>query len=116
MIDISDGIATDAGHLARASEARLRVDVRALPLAEGLEEVCSALGEPPWRIAAAGGEDYELCFCAAPEDRAAIERALRELGQAQVSWIGEVLEGAPGVELLAEGGQQVRLEGFEHRW
>ena len=71
---------------------------------------------PPAQLAAAAGEDYELCFCAAPEDRARVEDALRELGGVGVTWIGEVLDGPPGASLLDERGDAVRLEGFEHRW
>jgi hypothetical protein len=42
-------------------------------------------------------------------------QALAE-GGAGVSWIGEVVEGPPGVTLLGERGEGVRLQGFEHRW
>ncbi len=115
MIDISDGLATDAGHLGRAGGVDLRVRVDALPLAEGVGEVARALGEPAARLAAEGGEDYELCFCVAPEHREAAERAVREAGQVEVSWVGEVAAGPPGVT-LSGGGDEIRAEGFEHRW
>ncbi|MCW3029391.1 MAG: thiL [Solirubrobacterales bacterium] len=115
MIDLSDGIATDAAHIARASGVELRVEVSSLPLEPGLAELCAELGEDPWRLAAGAGEDYELCFCAPPDARARVEEAVRALGEVDVTWIGEVAEGQPGA-LLVERGQQVRLEGFEHRW
>jgi thiamine-monophosphate kinase len=115
MIDLSDGIATDAGHVGRASGVQLRVEVSSLPLAEGLSELSAELGEPPWRLAAAGGEDYELCFCAPPPARARAQDAVAEIAGTEVSWVGDVAGGPPGV-LLVERGQQVRLEGFEHRW
>jgi thiamine-monophosphate kinase len=116
MIDLSDGIAADAAHIARASGLELRVEVSSLPLAEGLGELSAELGEPPWRLAAAGGEDYELCFCVAPADRARVEDLLRESGGAEVTWIGQVLAGTPGVSFLDEHADEHRLEGFEHRW
>jgi thiamine-monophosphate kinase len=118
MIDLSDGLATDAGHIGRASGAELRLHLDRVPLAAGVVPVAAAFGKAPGELAVSGGEDYELCFCAAPARRAAVERALSECGEseARLSWIGEVAAGPGGVLLLGDGGDVVRAEGFEHRW
>jgi thiamine-monophosphate kinase len=114
MIDLSDGLATDAGHLGRAGGCELRITLESLPIAPGVAEVAAELSLPAWELAAAGGEDYELCFCAPPSSRESIEAELA--GDIRLSWVGEVAAGEPGVRLLGERGDAVRIEGFEHRW
>ncbi len=100
MIDLSDGLASDAALVGRASRVLLEIELDALPLCAGV---------PGPELAACGGDDYELCFCAAPSDRAAIEAAV-----AGVSWIGRVLDGA-GARFVGHGGDEVALAAFEHR-
>ena len=116
MIDLSDGLASDAVHIGRDSGVELRVQLSELPLGEGVEEIAADLGISACELAASGGEDYELCFCASAADRARVERAVDEVGEVQLSWVGEVAAGPPGVALLGDRGENVRIEGFEHRW
>ena len=63
---------------------------------------------PTAELAATGGDDYELCFCASPEDREHVEAAV-----AGVSWIGRAVPGS-GARFLGVGGER-RLTAFEHR-
>jgi thiamine-monophosphate kinase len=97
MIDLSDGLATDARHVAERSGALLRVRLDDVPVAPGVTV----------EAAVTGGDDYELLVTVPPERRAGAEEA------AALTWIGEVAEGS-GLVLLGQHGPVEGLSGYEH--
>lgn len=106
LVDVSDGLAADVGHIAAASGVRCVIEAEAIPRVPGAT-VADALG---------GGEEYELA-CAAPADldveacRRATGVALTRIGRVEACAAGL----APGVEVRAPGGALVDLPpGHDH--
>ncbi|MGI8511798.1 MAG: thiamine-phosphate kinase [Solirubrobacteraceae bacterium] len=109
MIDLSDGLASDAGAIARRSAIGLAVALDALPLADGVDGVARQLGVDGPELAATAGEDYELCVCFPASLRSEAEAA------ADVTWVGEVSDAASEARaVFSDGGGERRLAGFEH--
>ncbi|HMW46284.1 MAG TPA: thiamine-phosphate kinase, partial [Solirubrobacterales bacterium] len=68
MIDVSDGLAADLAHIARASGVAVRLKESEIAVLPGVSEVAAALGEDPVEFATSGGEDYVLALTI-PADR-----------------------------------------------
>ncbi|HXS32394.1 MAG TPA: thiamine-phosphate kinase [Solirubrobacterales bacterium] len=111
MIDVSDGLGADAGHLAERSEVGLRIDAAAVPLAPAARELSEATGRQPWQLLG-GGEDYELLASIAPDQLEEAEQAVDEAEGIALTTIGEVVAGT-GVEIRLPGGRLVEPEGFD---
>ncbi|BCS55111.1 thiamine-phosphate kinase [Geobacter sp. SVR] len=80
MIDISDGLLADFGHIAELSAVGGSIFLDALPLSPPFRDAVQHLPDFPYHLALAGGEDYELAFTALPADRKKIADLMKTCG------------------------------------
>lgn len=106
MMDISDGLASDARRLAKASGVDVLLVEGCIPKASSVKSVFRALSD---------GEDFELLFTLPPREAARLT-LVRPRGLASFTPVGKVLRGNGGVRLLRAHGAAVPLRetGFDH--
>jgi len=111
MIDVSDGVLQDLGHICELSGVGARLELGQLPLSEEYRAACAA---DPYALALSGGEDYELLFCIAKENRGEVDALVQGLGL-RFSVLGEVVAGN-SVELITPEGSVYHpgQRGFDH--
>jgi thiamine-monophosphate kinase len=111
MIDISDGLIQDLGHICKASGIGAVVWEDKLPLSAAYR----ALTVEGSTDALTGGEDYELLFCARPRDRARIER-LQKRASVALTRIGRCVSAKQGLSVIDAGGgvRRIQRAGHDH--
>lgn len=114
MIDVSDGLAADLGHLLEEGELGAIVDEASIPISEAARDMASRTRRTPLDHALHDGEDFELLFAIAPEDGSRL-LASQDVG-APVTRIGE-FRADRGLFLRRVGGSVKPLEprGYEHK-
>jgi thiamine-monophosphate kinase len=114
MIDISDGLSTDLGHILEESHCGAIIRGDSIPIADCVKRLSSAEPEPdPISLALRSGEEYELLFTAQSE----MQPHLSELAVAldlRITAIGDVTRES-GMRLAREGKESILTpSGYEH--
>jgi thiamine-monophosphate kinase len=112
VIDISDGLLADLGHILEASKVGAEIDVDALPVSTAVRGYLAH--DTARQAVLAGGDDYELCFTATPKRRTEIEALSRRL-KLDLTRVGCITR-KQGLALHDAQGQSVTWEhkGFDH--
>jgi thiamine-monophosphate kinase len=117
LVDISDGLVGDAGHLAAAAGVSVVLEESAIPLHPDLEEALVGSGDAPLDVALGGGEDYELCFTVPPGSMRDLAEPFAETFGIPLTRVGSVVERAD-IEVLVKTrrGMMVspKRRGFSH--
>jgi thiamine-monophosphate kinase len=116
MIDVSDGLAADLGHICQQSRVGARVYAERLPVTRANRALSETAQGDEWHFALHGGEDYELLFTApkgAAEELSG--RVTRETGT-PVSVVGEILPAGEGQQLVLPHERVIPLAamGWDH--
>ena len=113
MIDLSDGLSSDLGHILQESGGLgATLNASAIPIHDDALKMSLADGVPPLEHALNDGEDFELCLTLAPEEADRLMAA--QPFPARLHRVGEVTD-APGLSLrTAEGTRPIQPRGFDH--
>jgi len=107
MIDISDGILSDLGHICRSSEQGYDIDIEALPLHDGIREYTLHKKSDLKELLLTSGEEYELLFTSP------VKKEKGQLKNIPVSPLGRITKKET---IIREKGAPVTLplQGFDH--
>ncbi|NNP72595.1 thiamine-phosphate kinase [Acinetobacter defluvii] len=108
MIDVSDGLAQDLGHILKASAVGAVIYLDQLPISEPLRHLTL---EKQWQYALSGGDDYELCFTISQQN---YQKLLQLQPNVQTTIIGKI-NTQHGLTFEKDGlDHPLHIHGYQH--
>ena len=107
MIDVSDGIAKDLGHLIRGDNLGAIIEEDKIPISKGCNDIGEALAE---------GEDFELLFTVSKSDSGRLEKKSRRLLSIPITRMGEIVKRPASIRIRRKNGdiRSLKQRGFSH--
>ncbi len=105
MLDVSDGLVTDLGHIAAASGVSIDIESDAIAVDDPVRDAASAFNADPLTWILAGGDDHAIAATFAPG--AQIPTDFTIIGRVQTA-------GADGPKVTVDGVPRPDLRGFDH--
>jgi thiamine-monophosphate kinase len=116
MVDVSDGLLSDIGHICRASQVGAEIWLEKLPISSACKEAAHVVGEDVSGWALAGGEDYELLFTVSPESSVEIQEKVKERTGTCCHVVGKILDETEGIRLCLDDGGKISLSEGSSGW
>lgn len=110
MIDVSDGLMQDLGHICHASHVGAAISYQDIPISAAYRVLCGKAG---LRYALTGGEDYELLFCARPRQRGHIEKLAQQTKLA-ITRIGRCVAAKEKIGVFTGSGRRIDIAAGGH--
>ncbi|CAM2986569.1 thiamine-phosphate kinase [Acinetobacter celticus] len=108
MIDVSDGLAQDLGHILKASGVGAVLQLDQLPVSL---DIAKLEQEKKWQVALAGGDDYELCFTISPQNYHLLAQQKLDVN---LTIIGKITQNL-GLTFLQNGiDYSIQFHGYQH--
>lgn len=108
MIDVSDGLAQDLGHILKASQVGAKIQLDQLPISQPLHTLPK---ETQWNHALAGGDDYELCFTISPNN---YKKLLQQQSDINITNIGQITQQTDLTFVQNGVDYSLQFHGYQH--
>lgn len=109
MIDVSDGLAPEIGHICESSRVGAVVEKEKIPVSRQTLAAAEMLRMDAHDFALYGGEDYELVFTVSRRKLLQLKRKFRNF-----SMVGKILKKSDGIYLLDKGRKKSLGRGYDH--
>jgi len=103
MMDVSDGVGSDLGHIVKASNVAAEVYLEKTPISKNLREAAEKYGWNDEELAFSGGEDYTLLLTIDPEAFEKLAGDFKKTFGRPLHVIGKINKGEPSIHYLRNG-------------
>jgi thiamine-monophosphate kinase len=116
MIDTSDGLLADLGHICDESQVGAEIIQEKLPLSSDLRQAASDLNRDPYDLILSDSDDYELIMTCVPDHIEKIRSVITGISKIPVTEIGRTTEGEDTIQLILPDGKKrpITPAGWDH--